>query len=310
MKRIVWGLFAIVAFFTTAQAQPTNSIRGTIRDAESKSPLIGASVLLPEENKGAVTDELGRFIIKGVPVGRKQIKITYVGYQSKTLSNIPLNSGKELVLDVELELSVSQTIVIEGNRGAVLNEMATVSARTFDITETDKYAGSRGDPARMASNFAGVQGADDSRNDIVVRGNSPSSVLWRMEGVDLPNPNHFAIAGTGGGPVSIINNKYLSNSDFYTGAFPAILETPFPGCSICGCATGTILNLKERPNSGSWEQSSCWKGRSPRRERPRIHPSSWVTGIPLYPSFQNLELISVRMRFRPIRTDFSAPTPS
>ena len=221
MKRIVWGLIAIVIFGTTVQAQPTNSIRGTIRDAETKSPLIGASVLLPEENKGAVTDGDGRFIIKGVPVGRKQIKVTYVGYQSKTLSNIPLNSGKELVLDVELELSVSQTIVIEGSRGAVLNEMATVSARTFDITETDKYAGSRGDPARMASNFAGVQGADDSRNDIVVRGNSPSSVLWRMEGVDLPNPNHFAIAGTGGGPVSIINNKYLSNSDFYTGAFPA-----------------------------------------------------------------------------------------
>ena len=73
----------------------------------------------------------------------------------------------------------------------------------------------------MASNFAGVQGADDSRNDIVVRGNSPIGVLWRLEGVDIPNPNHFAIAGTTGGPVSIINNKYLSNSDFFTGAFPA-----------------------------------------------------------------------------------------
>lgn len=92
--------------------------------------------------------------------------------------------------------------------------MAVVSVRTFSVEETDRYAGSRGDPARMASNFAGVQGADDSRNDIVVRGNSPIGVLWRLEGVDIPNPNHFAIAGTTGGPVSIINNKYLSNSDF------------------------------------------------------------------------------------------------
>ncbi|MBK9456946.1 MAG: hypothetical protein IPO24_15865 [Bacteroidetes bacterium] len=103
----------------------------------------------------------------------------------------------------------------------VNNEMAVVSVRTFSVEETDRYAGSRGDPARMASNFAGVQGADDSRNDIVVRGNSPIGVLWRLEGVDIPNPNHFAIAGTTGGPVSIINNKYLSNSDFFTGAFPA-----------------------------------------------------------------------------------------
>ena len=84
-----------------------------------------------------------------------------------------------------------------------MNEMATVSARAFTVEETDRYAGSRGDPARMASNFAGVQGADDSRNDIVVRGNSPNGVLWRVEGVDLPNPNHFSVPGTGGGPVAI-----------------------------------------------------------------------------------------------------------
>jgi len=73
----------------------------------------------------------------------------------------------------------------------------------------------------MASNFAGVQGADDSRNDIVIRGNSPSGVIWRLDGINIPNPNHFAIPGTAGGPVTILNNKFLANSDFYTGAFPA-----------------------------------------------------------------------------------------
>jgi hypothetical protein len=99
--------------------------------------------------------------------------------------------------------------------------MATVSARQFSVEETNRYAGSRGEPSRMASNFAGVQGADDSRNDIVIRGNSPLGVLWQMEGINIPNPNHFSIAGSTGGPISIINNKILANSDFYTGAFPA-----------------------------------------------------------------------------------------
>jgi len=73
----------------------------------------------------------------------------------------------------------------------------------------------------MASNFAGVQGGDDSRNDVVVRGNTPTGVLWRLDGINIPNPNHFSIPGTGGGSVTILNNKFLKNSDFYTGAFPS-----------------------------------------------------------------------------------------
>ena len=107
-----------------------------------------------------------------------------------------------------------------GKDGTV-NEMGAGSGRMFSVEETNRYSGSRRDPARMASDFAGVRGANDSRNDIVVRGNSPAGVLWRFEGIDIPNPNHFAIEGTTGGPVSMLNNKELANSDFYTGAFSA-----------------------------------------------------------------------------------------
>jgi hypothetical protein len=99
--------------------------------------------------------------------------------------------------------------------------MATVSARNFNPEEASRYVASREDIARMATNFAGVKGSDDSRNDIVIRGNSPNGVLWRVEGLDIGNPNHFASFGTTGGPVNIINNKMLGNSDFLTGAFPA-----------------------------------------------------------------------------------------
>src|SRR5690606_34589196 len=145
-------------------------------------------------------------------------------YEEAVLQNIIVSSAKETILNVSLTESLTalnEVVIKASETGESSNEMAVVSARAFSIEETDRYAGSRGDPARMASNFAGVQGADDSRNDIVIRGNSPQAVLWQLEGINIPNPNHFAIPGTGGGPVSIINNKVLGNSDFYTGAFPA-----------------------------------------------------------------------------------------
>jgi hypothetical protein len=99
--------------------------------------------------------------------------------------------------------------------------LATVSARSFNVEETGRYAGSRNDPARMAANFAGVSGANDARNDIIIRGNSPAGVLWRLEGIDIPSPNHFSSLGTTGGPVSMLNNNVLDKSDFMTAAFPA-----------------------------------------------------------------------------------------
>ncbi|MEM7660031.1 MAG: TonB-dependent receptor [Bacteroidota bacterium] len=150
----------------------------------------------------------------------------YAGYAPQQLDNIVVTSAKEVILNVAMEQEIAE-VEMEGvdlvaqRGGEVRNEMAKVSARQFSVEETNLYAGSRGEPARMASNYAGVQGGDDSRNDIVVRGNSPSGVLWRLEGINIPNPNHFAIPGTGGGPVTILNNKFLANSDFYTGAFPA-----------------------------------------------------------------------------------------
>ena len=82
-----------------------------------------------------------------------------------------------------------------------------------------RYAGAIDDPARMVSAFAGVNGNAEGDNDIVVRGNSPRGILWRLEGVEIPNPNHFASEGATGGPINALNSNMLGNSDFYTGAF-------------------------------------------------------------------------------------------
>ena len=200
-------------------------LQGWVRDVDLKMGLPGATVRCLDVPGAAVaTDVQGAFRLEGLPVGRHAVEVRFIGYETRVLEGVIVTSGRPVVLEVDLRPAPAMLAAaeVEASRpGEVLNEMAVVSARAFSVEETDRYAGSRGDPARMASNFAGVQGADDSRNDIVVRGNSPFGVLWRVEGVDLPNPNHFSIPGTVGGPVAILNNKMLANSDFFSGAFPA-----------------------------------------------------------------------------------------
>lgn len=247
----VFLLFPIVIL-----AHPSQTVRGKIVDKESKFPLIGVTALLVNnaaQPVGTVTDVEGNFRLPQVAVGRQTLRFTLVGYKEILLNNIVVEAGRETVLNLEMEESITElnTVVVKVKRnGEAANEMALVSARQFSVEETGRYAGSRGEPARMASNFAGVQGADDSRNDIVIRGNSPSGVLWRLEGVNIPNPNHFAISGTSGGPVGIINNKYLANSDFFTGAFPAEF----------GNTTAGVFDLKLRNGNDEKHQLSAQFG--------------------------------------------------
>ncbi len=221
------SLTLILSLFSLVMLAQVQNIRGIVLDKNSQNPLIGANVFLPETSPilGNSTDLDGRFTIENVPLGRYTIKITYIGYQPVILNNMELTAGKELILNVELlenvQLEEVEVIGKKTEEGEALNEMSTVSARSFSVEETTRYAGSLNDVARMVQNFAGVQGADDSRNDIVIRGNSPLGVLYRLEDIDIPNPNHFALNGTTGGPVSILNNNVLANSDFMTGAFPS-----------------------------------------------------------------------------------------
>ena len=199
----------------------TQTVRGTVVDADSKFPLMGASVIIGLQEVSTAND--GSFKINNIPIGRSSISVSLFGYKGQTRS-LELNSAKEVVVNIPLVESSTQlgTVdVVAVQSGQAKNEMATVSSRQFSVEETNLYAGSRGEPARMATNFAGVQGSDDQRNDLVIRGNTPAGVLYRMDGINIPNPNHFSIPGTGGGPVTILNNKFLANSDFFTGAWPA-----------------------------------------------------------------------------------------
>ncbi|RYC71374.1 TonB-dependent receptor [Spirosoma sordidisoli] len=209
-------------------AQPlTQTVRGVVVDQSLQTPIPGATVVLQTATpaRGALTDTDGAFRLAGVPVGRQTLRISFVGYKDALLANVVVDAGKELVLTVALEEAIGQlaevTVTPTVEKDKPLNEMATVSARTFSVEETQRFAAAVNDPARMATAYAGVVGASDGNNTIVIRGNTPNGLLWRMEGVEIPNPNHFANVGTASGGISILSAQLLANSDFMTGAFPA-----------------------------------------------------------------------------------------
>ncbi len=238
MKIIIWILIIALTFIfieSTFAQESTKSIRGQVFDKDSQMPLFGASLVIADSDPqiGTTTDMDGEFNFGKLPVGRYDVIIYYLGYETNVITNVLLGSGKEVVLNIELTESVVnlEEVVVNGkkNKSEVINQMATVSARTFTVEETRRYAGSISDPARMASSFAGVTGDPSGNNEIVIRGNSPRGMLWRLEGVDIPNPNHFAEEGSTGGPISILNGTTLDNSDFFTGAFPAEYGNAYSG---------------------------------------------------------------------------------
>jgi hypothetical protein len=228
MTRLLTISFLLLALTYEVSAQTlSQTIRGTVIDRITHAPLFGANIIIAESNPllGAASDPDGIFRIAKVPVGKHTLKVTYLGYKERLIPNVVVNSGKEVVLVIELEedILISKEVVISGesHKERSINEMATVSTRTFSVEETQKFAAAVNDPARMASSFAGVTSADDGNNTITIRGNSPAGLQWKMEGIEIPNPNHFAAPGASGGGISILSAQTMSNSDFMTGAFAA-----------------------------------------------------------------------------------------
>lgn len=227
MKKID-SLFFLLLITGLLNAQGiTQTLRGVIIDKETNHPIEGVTVGILKDSlliNGSVSDEQGNYRLEKVQVGRVNLVASFIGYKKVYIPNVLVNSGKEMIVNIEMDpaIETKNEVVISGIRkGETINEMAMLSAHAFTVEETERYAGSRGDPARMASNYAGVSGTDDSQNALVVRGNTPFGVMYKVDNVVIPNPSHFAGEGQTAGSVAILNDRLLTNSDFFTGAFPA-----------------------------------------------------------------------------------------
>ncbi len=222
------------------------NIRGIVIDKLSQTPIIGATIQINNSEIKTITDEKGNYLLTEIIPDRYVIKVSFVGYKEVIISNVIVTSGKEVILDIAMEdeyNKLDEIVIKTSNKAGTINKLATVSARTFSTEEVNRYAGGRSDVARLAANFAGVSTPDDSRNDIVIRGNSPVGVLWKIDGMNVTNPNHFAAVGTTGGAVSALNTNLLKNSDFFTSAFPAEYGNATSGVFDIGFRNG---NSKKR----------------------------------------------------------------
>ena len=253
MKRLLLGAAIAMLLLPSVMKAQTDQINQTIRgqvcDVASGEPMIGVTITVENDRSSesrqarldgrvvtiegeangttmaTVSDVDGNFVINNVPVGRHSVRATYIGYEPVLLKEQLVSSGKELVLTLKMRESISELgeVVIKPrvNKQQPLNEMAQVGARMFSVEEATRYAGGMADPARTASMFAGVA-TGGATNGISIHGNSPQMLQWRVEGVEVPNPNHFAeITEAGGGVFTSLNGTVLANSDFLTGAMPA-----------------------------------------------------------------------------------------
>ena len=196
-------------------------------DKHIQQPIFLADIYLSPGKQVVKSDSSGYFAFSHLPLTSYQIRVRALGYEEFSVPKIELIAGKESYLAIELEekpiFLQEVRVQAEKSKEVAKNEFTLVSARQFSLLEAQRYAGGFQDPARMALNFAGVTNAgSDQNNEIIIRGNSPKGLLWRMEGIEIPNPNHFGDGqGSTSGIISMINSTSLANSDFMSGAFPA-----------------------------------------------------------------------------------------
>jgi len=233
MLRYILALFFSFLLVQLCAQQPTQTIRGSIIDEASNEPLSYVSVSLQGKTLGCTTDSTGNFTLKNIPVGRYNIMVSFIGYEPVILNEIQVTSAKEVVLNISMKESLTtlEEVVVSPkvNKAQPLNSMATVSAKMLTVDEASRYAGGFDDPARLVSAFAGVS-SNTGDNSIVVRGNSPQSLQWKLEGVEISNPNHFAdLSAFGGGALTALSVQLLANSDFFSGAMPAEYSNALSG---------------------------------------------------------------------------------
>ena len=246
MRTLAIGLSCTFLLFfgiKTAHAQYA-SIKGVVTDVQTGQPIPYANVLLlhSDSTSGTITDLEGNFELSDLKPGRYDLKISYLGYQESIMTDLILETHQPKLVEISLEETPFNldeiTIKPELDKKSTKNELTTVSGRLLSVEEANRYAGGFDDPARLASAFAGVSSNIQS-NGITIRGNAPKYLQWKMEGIEIPNPNHFSdLSVFGGGGLTALSSQVMDNADFLTGAMPAVYNNALSGVFDLGLRKG------------------------------------------------------------------------
>lgn len=222
MKKSNWQRWWIFLSAVSIWAQSNGTISGIIRDRDTNQPLIGANVMLEETYFGAATDNQGQYFIEHIPVGTYRIRADMIGYQTQARANVHVSSNRQTEVNLELIPTVLEGQDVSVTAGFFERAKdAVVSVRTVDIEEIRSDPVGAYDVIRMMQALPAVVSGSDQNNEIIIRGGNPGENLFVMDHLEIPYPNHFAMVGSGGGPVTLINTEFIERIDFYAGSFPA-----------------------------------------------------------------------------------------
>jgi len=217
-------LLLFTSFSSWAQRNELNAgiITGTVRDVLTNETLPGVSVNIIGTTLATKTDTAGVYRFKNIKPGLYNIQFSYVGYKKKTQFDVQVGNARPAVLDVSLEMEASALGEVKINAPLFIKPVESpVSLRTVGATEIKRVPGGNRDISRAIQSLPGVAAPVSFRNDIIIRGGSPSENRFYLDGVEIPNINHFTTQGASGGPVGMINVDFIKEVDFYSGAFPA-----------------------------------------------------------------------------------------
>ena len=246
MKSITNFLLTVTLIFCGAVSMQAETLRGTVKDAITGEPLIGATVKIVElENAAAIADIDGKYQINLAKGGRYTIEANYVGYEPSVTKEILISGAKEVVLDITLRENSTELkeVVVRPrvNKEATVNPTVLTGGVMLSMEEASRFAGGYNDPARLVMSFAGVSGEADG-SGLSIHGNAPERMQYRIEGVEVFTPNHFNdLWNAGYGLVSALNSNVIGNSDFFTSTFNANYNNALSG----------VFDVKMRPGNNT-----------------------------------------------------------
>lgn len=230
----------LLLFMPVSLLAQRGTISGQVVDKVSQEPLIGVNILLLNTTIGVASDVNGKFSLSNVPIGTYSLRVTYLGYEPRLLTDVVVQPSRPTVLQIELQETAVQSdeIIVTANPFEIPAD-APLSFKTLSAEEVRRTPGGQGDISRSLLSLPGVIGGVDNRNDLLVRGGGPGENAYILDGIEIPQINHFPTQGATGGPLGLLNVDLIADTEFLTGGFPARY----------GDALSSMLSIKNRQGS-------------------------------------------------------------
>lgn len=233
------AIFGLILMANLSFAQKTGVIFGKVKDKNTQEALIGVTIQLEGTQLGAVSDIDGRFKISEIPTASYNIKANFLGYEAQTFYNIVVTSGNSSELNINLEPVSSKLKEVQITANTFGKRLESpLSIQSLTIEEIRNNPGGNYDISKVIQVLPGVggTGGNAARNDLIVRGGAPSENVYYLDGVEVPQINHFSTQGSGGGPQGILNVSFIEDVSLSTSSFAAKYDN----------ALSSILQIRQR----------------------------------------------------------------